>query len=68
MPEHHITLSEEDARLVRRVQQRLCLPTLDAAAEWLLKARLRRMARRPHGRGRAAYPTGPHHLTARGQA
>ncbi len=58
MPQHHlhIPLGDDDERLLRRVQQRLCLPTLDAAAEWLLKARLRRMGRNATQRGRAMYP------------
>lgn len=58
MPQHHhhIPLSDDDERLLRRVQQRLCLPSLDAAAEWLLKARLRRMGRNANQRGRAIYP------------
>ena len=56
---HHIPLSDDDERLLRRVQQRLCLPSIDAAAEWLLKARLRRLARRSTQRGRAIYPQRP---------
>ena len=55
MPEHHITLSEADERLLRRVCRRFGMDSLDAAAEWLVKARLARHTRQMTGRGRALY-------------
>lgn len=63
MPEHTIDFTDEDCALIERVQQQRRLPTLEAAAEWLVKARLRRAARSTTGRGRALYlvgrPTAP---------
>ena len=58
MPEHTITFSDEDHALIERVQLRRGLPSLEAAAEWLVKARLRRAARATTGRGRALYLVG----------
>ncbi|CAN7258216.1 hypothetical protein LJR084_001199 [Variovorax sp. LjRoot84] len=55
MPEHTITLTDADCTLIERVQQQRGLPSLEAAAEWLVKARLRRAARTSTGRGRALY-------------
>lgn len=55
MPEHIITLTEADCALIERVQLQRGLPTLEAAAEWLVKVRLRRAARATTGRGRALY-------------
>ncbi len=58
MPEHTINLSEADAALLQQVQQQQGLPTPEAAAEWLLKRHLRRVAQGMAGRGRAL-PPGP---------
>lgn len=58
MPDHTFTLSDADLALIERVQALRGLPTLDAAAEWLVKARLRRAARQTTGRGRALYLVG----------
>ena len=55
MPEHTIILTDADCTLIERVQLQLGLPSLEAAAEWLVKARLRRAARATTGRGRALY-------------
>lgn len=55
MPEHTITLSDADLALLERIQAQRGLPTPDAAAEWLVKARLRRAIRQTTGRGRALY-------------
>lgn len=55
MAEYHIHLSEADERLLRRAARLLGMSSLDAAAEWLLKARLARTARQSTGRGRALY-------------
>jgi hypothetical protein len=53
MPEHTITLTDADRALIERVQEQRGLPSLEAAAEWLVKTRLRRAARMVSGRGRA---------------
>jgi len=55
MPEHTITFTDEDHALIERVQFERGLPTFESAAEWLVKARLRRAARATTGRGRALY-------------
>lgn len=55
MPEHTITLTDADCTLLERVQLQRGLPSLEAAAEWLVKVRLRRAARATTGRGRALY-------------
>lgn len=58
MPEHTITFTDEDHALIERVQLRRGLPSFEAAAEWLVKTRLRRAARATTGRGRALYLVG----------
>ena len=55
MPEHTITITDDDHALLQRVQSARGLPTLEAAAEWLVKLRLRRAMRAATGRGRALY-------------
>ena len=55
MPEHTITLTDADRTLLERVQAQRGFPTLEAAAEWLVKTRLRRAARAAGGRRRALY-------------
>ena len=55
MPEHTITFTDADRALIERVQALRGFPTLEAAAEWLVKTRLRRAARSVTGRGRALY-------------
>ncbi|SDI77660.1 hypothetical protein [Variovorax sp. OV700] len=55
MPEHIIHLTDADRTLIERVQEERGLPSLEAAAEWLIKTRLRRAARTSTGRGRALY-------------
>jgi hypothetical protein len=55
MPEHTITFSDADHELLQRVQLQRGLPSVEAAAEWLVKVRLRRAARATTGRGRALY-------------
>ena len=58
MPEHTIYLTDADRTLLERVQEERGLPSLEAAAEWLVKTRLRRAARTSTGRGRALYLVG----------
>lgn len=55
MPEITIPLSDDDHALIERVQAARGLPSLEAAAEWLIKTRLRRAVRLSTGRGRALY-------------
>lgn len=55
VPEITITLSQADRSLIERVQAARGMPTLEAAAEWLIKTRLRRAVRMSTGRGRALY-------------
>ncbi|ACR27577.1 MULTISPECIES: hypothetical protein [Burkholderia] len=55
MPELEITFTEQDAELLERVRQQEGLATLQQAAEWLVKRRLRLGTRRLTGRDRALY-------------
>ncbi|MFZ2307552.1 MAG: hypothetical protein WAW73_07295 [Rhodoferax sp.] len=55
MPEHTIILSDEDHKLLERVQAARGMATPQDAAEWLIKTRLRRAVRQATGRGRALY-------------
>jgi hypothetical protein len=55
MPELEFTLTEQEAELLERVRQREGLATIQQAAEWLVKRRLRNGARRLTGRNRALY-------------
>ncbi|MEX1197826.1 MAG: hypothetical protein WEB57_08215 [Pseudohongiellaceae bacterium] len=59
MPELHLELSEEERELLDVVRRQQGLTTLDQAAEWLVKARLRSASSRITGRNRALYPI-PH--------
>lgn len=56
MPEAHFEFDEADRELLERIQRRYGLQSCEQAAEWLIKARLRRAAIRITGRGRALYP------------
>jgi len=55
MPDHSIQLTDADHSLLERVRARHGFPTLEAAAEWLVKTRLRRAVRTVTGRRRALY-------------
>lgn len=55
MPEITIALSEDDLKLLERVRLQQGLDTIEQAAEWLAKTRLRRAAQKATGRGRALY-------------
>jgi hypothetical protein len=55
MPELQIAINEADRNTLERVRQQQGLGTIEQAAEWLLKTRLRRAARSTTGRGRALY-------------
>lgn len=56
MPEANFEYDESDRALLERIRQRYGLQDCEQAAEWLIKARLRRAAVRLTGRGRALYP------------
>lgn len=56
MPEAHFEYDEADHALLERIRQRYGLHDCQQAAEWLVKARLRRAAIKLTGRGRALYP------------
>ncbi|AIO47452.1 MULTISPECIES: hypothetical protein [Burkholderia] len=55
MPELEITFTEQDAEILERVRQQQGLASIQQAAEWLVKRRLRLGARRLTGRDRALY-------------
>jgi hypothetical protein len=55
MPDHKLTLTDDDVVLLERVRVRYGLETIDQAAELLAKQALRRTARQSNGRGRALY-------------
>jgi hypothetical protein len=59
MPETTITVNDTDMQLLERVRVSQGLQTIEQAAEWLIKTRLRRAARFSTGRGRALYPVKP---------
>ncbi|HWX02489.1 hypothetical protein [Collimonas sp.] len=56
MPDHEITLNEAESDLLERVRQQQGLASIQQAAEWLAKSRLRKQTRQISGRGRALYP------------
>nr|WP_211461802.1 hypothetical protein [Collimonas silvisoli] len=55
MPDHEITMSEAETDLLERVRQQQGLASIQQAAEWLAKSRLRKQSRQISGRGRALY-------------
>ncbi|AQT48769.1 MULTISPECIES: hypothetical protein [Burkholderia] len=57
MPETstEIALSDADRDVLERVRQQYSLPSIEAAAEWLVKRRLRLTSKQLNGRGRALY-------------
>jgi hypothetical protein len=56
MPDHEITLSEAESDLLELVRRQQGLASIQQAAEWLAKSRLRKQTRQISGRGRALYP------------
>lgn len=56
--ENRVALDEEMERTLEAVRQQQGLETLDQAAEWLLRRRLRRGVVNLTGRGRALYEVG----------
>lgn len=55
MPEQEMTVSDEECELLEQVRQQQGLATIEEAAEWLAKTRLRRQSKKISGRGRALY-------------
>ncbi|MED5594508.1 hypothetical protein [Janthinobacterium sp. P210006] len=55
MPDHQINLDDDERALLEIVRQRQGLESIDQAAEWLIKSRLRKQAKNMTGRGRALY-------------
>lgn len=55
MPDHEITMNEAETDLLERVRQQQGLASMQQAAEWLAKSRLRKQTKQISGRGRALY-------------
>lgn len=55
MPNHQITLSNDQLAMLEKVRRHQGLETVEQAAEWLAKSALRKAAKRTSGRGRALY-------------
>ena len=58
MPHQTIHLTDADRALLERVRVHQGLDSIEQAAEWLTKARIRRKAQQSNGRGRALYLVG----------
>lgn len=56
MPELNFELTEEQSQRLDQVRQQQGLQTLNQAAEWLIKQRLRGASQQLTGRNRALYP------------
>lgn len=56
MPDIEMELSEEERELLETIRLQQGLETLEQAAEWLVKQRLRSASLRLTGRNRALYP------------
>ncbi|MFX1735425.1 hypothetical protein PXJ20_02245 [Paraburkholderia sp. A1RI_3L] len=57
MPETstEVAFSDADCDVLEHVRRQFNLPSIEAAAEWLVKRRLRLTAAQLNGRGRALY-------------
>lgn len=58
MPDQQITITDDERALLERVRQKQGLDSIEQAAEWLAKTRLRRQSKQISGRGRALYLIG----------
>lgn len=56
MPQAHFDYNDDELAALERVRASQGLGSLDHAAEWLVTARLRRVAMKLCGRNRALYP------------
>ncbi|WP_041376762.1 hypothetical protein [Polaromonas naphthalenivorans] len=59
MPVHTLDLNDAERDVLERVRVSQGLQTIDQAAEWLIKTRLRQSAKQTTGRGRALYVVHP---------
>lgn len=55
MPDYAIAISDEESDLLERVRQQQGLESIEQAADWLAKSRLRKQSKQITGRGRAVY-------------
>ncbi|MCI3205848.1 MULTISPECIES: hypothetical protein [Pandoraea] len=55
MPELEIAVSDSELELIEEIRSALNLPSVEEAATWLLKARMREQMERVAGRRRAMY-------------
>lgn len=55
MPDYQINLNDEERAVLEIVRQRQGLASIEQAAEWLIKSRLRKQSKNMTGRGRALY-------------
>lgn len=55
MPDQEIIINDEERELLDRVRLQQGLASIEQAAEWLAKSRLRRQAKNISGRSRAIY-------------
>lgn len=55
MPDQEITINDQERELLELVRLQQGLESIEQAAEWLAKRRLRNQARQMNGRGRALY-------------
>lgn len=55
MPDQEIKLTDEEHEILERVRVQEGLETIQQAAEWLAKSRLRRQSKQITGRPRAIY-------------
>ncbi|WP_447529833.1 hypothetical protein [Vreelandella sp. TE19] len=58
MPQHQVALDDELEAKLEAVRQQQGLDTIEQAAEWLLRRRMRKGVGSLTGRGRALYDTG----------
>ena len=58
MPDHQISVNDEERAVLELVRQRQGLASIEQAAEWLIKSRLRKQSKNMTGRGRALYQVG----------
>lgn len=55
MPDQEITLTDDEREQLERVRQQQGLASIEEAAQWLVKTRLRQQSKHISGRGRAMY-------------
>ncbi|MDY7547250.1 hypothetical protein QN360_13085 [Glaciimonas sp. CA11.2] len=55
MPDQEIIVTDAEHDLLDRVRQQQGLHSVEQAAEWLVKSRIRKQSKQISGRGRALY-------------